>query len=841
MSFTVLRIPTPSKIRNPKSKITPEVLVLLKNYLTIAIRGLRRHPFFAGLNMVGLAVGLASCLLILLYVTDELSYDRFHERADEIYRLNWDFNWNDNEGIGAGTPPPLAATLVANLPEVEAATRVYPVADMVVRYEDKFFNETRIFGVDPNFFDFFSFILLEGNPATALSEPGSVLLTEETARKYFGDTPALGRIIRIGKDQTNFAGAYSSTFKVTGILQQPPHNTHFEFDIITSMGSHPFVAYFDWSWVWMQVATYAIVDEGASLETLEAKMVDLVATHAPAAFNRIGFSYEDMISEGGRWNFVFQPMTDIHLGSQNIGNRLGTLGNSRDLYIFSVVALFLLLIACINFMNLATARSANRAKEVGVRKVLGSVRRNLMGQFMTEALLQSFLAMLLAVGLAAVLLVPFGEMAGKPLSLLQPAWLPVALIALTVVVGLLAGSYPSLYLSAFRPIEVLKGHLVAGRRGRRFRNSLVVVQFAISIALIVCTLLVQSQMRYVNQADVGFDKEGVLVISNQNNRLKDQAESFKEILKNRPQIVNAALTTGVPPDFGFQDFYKVEGQSDEQFDLISYMVDDDFAATLGLEIMQGQGFSKDFPSSADGVILNEMAVRRIGWDDPIGKTITYPSTGTYTVIGVMKDFNFMSLRQPIVPFALFHRASESYQIPNAYVVARLRRDDLKSTLAVIEDEWKALAPDAPFEYTFLDDNLQAQYQAEQRLETLFLIFAGLAILVACLGLWGLAAYTAERRTKEIGVRKTMGATVPDVLILLVKDFTKWVLAANLIAWPVAWFFMDQWLQSFAYRVEISWWIFLMAGLTALGVAWLTVSYQAVKAAMANPVDALRYE
>ena len=814
---------------------------MLRNYLTIAVRGLHRHPIFAGLNIIGLAVGLASCLLILLYVTDELNYDQFHDRADDIYRLNWDFNWNDNEGIGAGTPPPLAATMLNNLPEVEATTRVYPVADMVVRYEDTFFNETRIFGVDPNFFEFFSFTLLQGDPETALSEPGSVLLTEETARKYFGDAPALGKIIRIGEDQTNFAGTYSSTFRVTGILAQPPHNTHFEFDIITSMASHPFVAFFDWSWVWMQVATYAIVDEGASLETLEAKMVDLVATHAPASFNRIGFSYEDLINEGGRWNFVFQPMTDIHLGSANIGNRLGTLGNSTDLYIFSVVALFLLLIACINFMNLATARSAGRAKEVGVRKVLGSVRSNLMGQFMTEALLQSFLAMLIAVGLAAALLVPFGQMAGKPLSLLRPVWLPAALIALTVLVGLLAGSYPSLYLSAFRPIEALKGRIVSGRRGRRFRNGLVVVQFAISIALIACTLLVQSQMRYFRQADVGFDKEGVLVISNQNNRLKNQAESFKEILKNRPQIINAALTTGVPPDYGFQDYYKVEGRSDEQFDLISYMVDDDFEATLGLEIVQGQGFSKDFPSSVDGVILNEVAVQRIGWDDPIGKTITYPSAGTYTVIGVMKDFNFLSLRQPIVPFALFHRASESYQIPNAYVVVRLRQDDLASTLATIESEWKALAPDAPFEYTFLDDNLQAQYQAEQRLELLFLVFAGLAILVACLGLWGLAAYTAERRTKEIGVRKTLGATVPNVLVLLVKGFTKWVLLANLIAWPVAWLAMNQWLQGFAYRVEISWWIFLIAGLTALGVALLTVSFQAVKAAMANPIDALRYE
>lgn len=816
---------------------------MLRNYLTIAVRTLYRHPFYAGLNIFGLAIGLASCLLILLYVTDELSYDRFHERAGDIYRLNWDYNWNETEGVGAGTPPPLAAALVNEIPEVEAVTRIYPVSDMVVRYEDTFFNETQIFGVDSTFFDFFSFTLLEGNPATALSEPGSVILTEETARKYFGQTPALGQVIQIGEDQTFAGRPYSSAFKVTGIVADPPLPSHFDFDMLTSMSSHPQVAYFDWSWVWMQVATYAIVDDGASLNDLEAKITELVAKRAPPAFERVGFSYDALIRGGGRWNFVFQPLTDLYLGSQNIGNRVGPVGSRTNLYIFSVVALFILLIACINFMNLSTARATNRAREVGVRKVLGSVRRNLMGQFMTEAMLQSVLAMLIAVGLAAALLVPFRHLAAKPLdvTLLQTAWLPAALVALTLIVGFLAGSYPSLYLSAFRPIEVLKGGFVSGRRGQRFRNGLVVLQFAVSIALISSTLLVQSQMRFFRQADLGFDKENVLVISNENDRLNNQATSFKEILKRRPQIVNAALTTGVPPVYGFQDYYKVEGQADEQYDLISYMVDDDFAATLGLEIVEGQGFSEDFPSSADGVILNQSAVRRFGWDNPLGKTILYPSAGEYKVIGVMKDFNFMSLHQPILPFALFHEASASYQIPNSYVVVRLRPGDVQNTLAMIEEEWTALAPGEPFEFSFLDETLNAQYAAEQRLETLFLIFAGLAILIACLGLLGLAAFTAEKRTKEIGVRKTLGASVPSVLVLLLKDFTKWVLLANLIAWPAAWWGMTTWLQSFAYRVEISWPIFLTAGLAALGIALLTVSYQAMKAALANPVESLRYE
>ena len=541
---------------------------MLRNYLTIAIRNLHRHPFYAGLNILGLAIGLASCLLILLYVTDELSYDRFHERADEIYRLNWEYNWNDTEGVGAGTPPPLAAALINEIPEIKTVTRIYPVSDMVVRYEDKFFNETQIFGVDSTFFDFFSFTLLEGNPVTALSEPGSVILTEETARKYFGQTPALGQVIRIGDDQEFLGRPYSSAFKVTGIVADPPSHSHFDFDVLTSMPSHPQVAFFDWSWIWMQMATYAIVDEKASLKELEAKITDLVALHAPASFDRVGFSYDELISGGGRWNFVFQPLTGIYLGSQHIGNRVGPVGSRTHLYIFSVVALFILLIACINFMNLATARATSRAREVGVRKVLGSVRRNLVGQFMTEAMLQSVLAMVFAVGLAAALLVPFRQISAKPLdlNLLQTAWLPAALVLMTLIVGFLAGSYPSLYLSAFKPIEVLKGSIVSGRSGQRFRNGLVVLQFAISIALISCTLLVHNQMRFFRQTDVGFDKENVLVISNENDRLNNQAASFKEILQSRPQIVHAALTTGVPPVYGFQDYYKVEGLGDEQYD-----------------------------------------------------------------------------------------------------------------------------------------------------------------------------------------------------------------------------------------------------------------------------------
>ena len=821
----------------------PEV-ALLRNYITITIRNMQKHKFYAGLNVLGLAIGLTCCMLILVYVSDEVSYDRFHKRASEIYRLNWDFSWNGNEGVGPGTPPPLAAALLDNIPEVEATTRIYPVQDMIVRIDDKFFNETRILGVDPNFFDIFSFQLMEGNPKTALDEPGSVILTQKTAKKYFGGTPALGKRISIGVDKEFLGTPYSSSFKVTGIVQKPPHNSHIEFDLLTSMSSHPQVTFFDWSWVWMQVVTYAVVDKDVSVKNLEAKIVDMVAELAPQAFERIGFSYSDLISKGGRWNFVFQPLTEIYLGSRSIGNRVGPTGNATTLAIFALIALFILMIACINFMNLATARSTKRAREVGVRKVLGSVRRDLVTQFMTESLLFSLLAMLLAVGLTEVLLEPFGQLAGKHLefSLSDPPWLPASLLLLTLVVGVVSGSYPSLYLSSFKPILVLQGKIgTEGKNRHGLRNGLVVLQFAVSTTLVICTLIVHNQMQFFRQADMGFDKDGILVISNQNDRLGSQAETFRDAVRRRAQVVDASLSTGVPPRFGFEDFYKVEGKGEEQFDLISYMVDENFVTTLGIQIVQGRGFSKQFGANADGVLLNQNAVQRFGWKDPIGKIITYPGQGDYKVIGILKDFNFMTLNQPILPFALFHRASKSYTIPDSYVVLRIQRNDMANTLKMLENEWATLAPNTPFEYSFLDENLENEYQAEARLGTIFLIFAGLAILIACLGLLGLAAFASEKRTKEIGVRKTLGASTTKILILLTRDFAKWVLVANCVAWPIAWYVMNQWLQGFAYRIEIGFGVFLVAGAAALVVALLTVAYQALKAATANPVEALKYE
>jgi putative ABC transport system permease protein len=821
---------------------------MIKNYLKIAARNFVKHKLFSFINICGLAIGLACALFILLWVRDEASFDRFHKNADDIYRVNWDFKWNNNEGIGPGTPPPLAAALTDEIPEVVTATRVFPVSKMIVRYENKFFNEPLIRGVDANFFDIFDFAFLSGNAQTALAEPNSVILTDETATKYFGAAPALGKILTIGEEKLIFGRKmYRNAFKVTGVVKSPPYNSHLQFDMLTSISSHPEVEFFNWSWFWMQVTTYAKLKPDVSTAAVEAKIPALVKKHAPAAFKRVGFSYDEMIASGGRWNFVFQPVTDIYLRSGQTGNRLGPAGNEAYVYIFATIAIFILLIACINFMNLATARSANRAKEVGVRKALGSKKSMLVGQFLVEAIAFSAIAMLIALFLVELFIAPFNQLSGKKLQLglFDSLWLPAVLVALALLVGVIAGSYPGFYLSSFKPVQIFKGAVRSGGKSQKLRSGLVVFQFAITIGLIVCTLLVQKQMDFFRQADMGFNKEGVVIISNDNQRLGNQAEAFKERLKSNSRFLNASLATAVPPYYGFEDTYNAESKSGEPTDvqLNSYMADEDYLETLGIEIVLGRGFSKEFSTDADGVLLNEATVKYFGWDDPLGKTLAYPGGNNreYKVIGVMKDFNFMTLHTPIAPFALFHHASKSYEIANSCIAVRVPRADLESSLKLLEAEWKTFAPAMPFEYKFLDASFEEQYAAEQRLGKIFLIFSVLTVFIACIGVLGLAAFATEQRTKEIGIRKVLGASVPNLVTLLSKDFSKWVLLANLIAWPVAYFAMNKWLQDFAYRIDIGWWVFALAGGLALLIALLTVSTQAIRAALANPMEALRHE
>lgn len=593
----------------------------------------------------------------------------------------------------------------------------------------------------------------------------------------------------------------------------------------------------------MQVVTYARLKNNASIPAVESKVRHIVAHYAPAAFHRVGFSYDDLIKNGGRWDFAFQPLKDVYLGSTQIRNPLGPIGNRSYVYAFSLIAVFILLIACINFMNLSTARSEKRAREVGIRKTLGSSRNSLIAQFVLESMVYSLLALPIALFLAELLIEPFNNLAGKSLSLnlFDPVWQLPVLAFFSLVVGLIAGSYPGLYLSSFRPMQILKARIHARAGGSRFRNSLTIFQFAVSIGLIACTLLVQKQLTFVKNANLGFDKENVVIISNVNNPLGNQLDAFKEKIKIYSQVADASVSTGVPPNFGHGDYYKVQGKGDEQFELLSYMVDEDFIKTLGVQLDQGRGFQKDHPADAESVILNETAVKQFGIVDPIGKTINYPSKGNYTIIGVTKDFNFIDLHSPILPFALFEHTSNSYEIPNSYIIVRLKGSDIAAGISLLASTWKSFADRTPFEYSFLDQNLAQQYTSERNLGKIFLVFSLLAIFIGSLGLLGLTAFVTERRTKEIGIRKILGASISQIVMLLSKEFTKWVLIANIIAWPLAYYIMNTWLQNFAYRTSISVLIFVASGAMALVTALLTISILAIKAATANPVESLRYE
>ncbi|MGB8321198.1 MAG: ABC transporter permease [Ignavibacteriaceae bacterium] len=816
---------------------------MLKNYFIVAYRNLIRNRFFTVINIAGLAAALACSILIFKWVNSEVSYDSFIKNRDSLYRVNWSFKWNGNEGVGPTTPPPLADKLVNEIPEVAAATRIYPSPNMVVRYRDKFFNEDKIFGVDSNFFSIFNFKLLEGNLNTALLLPNSVILTESESRKYFGDESSLGKIITIGDKKAEFGKMYSNIFRVTGVVQDPPENSHINFHMLTSVSSYPSVSFFNWSWIWMQVVTYAKLKNNSSTAAVESKIKEIVSKYAPAAFDRVGFSYSDLIKGGGRWDFVFQPVKDIYLGSTQIGNPLGPTGNRSYVYAFSLIGIFILLIACINFMNLSTARSEKRGREAGIRKSLGSSRSSLFLQFIIESIMFSLIALPVALLLAEIFLTPFNNLAGKSLSLnlLNPSWQIPVLLFLSVFVGFISGIYPGIYLSSFRPAKILKSDIHSGLKGKRFRNILTTFQFAVSIGLIVCTLLVQKQLTFIKDRDLGFNKENIVIISNVNNPLGNHLEAFREKIKTNPGVIDASISTGIPPNFGFGDYYKIHGKGDEQFDLISYMTDDDFIKTMGVQLKEGRNFRKDHPSDAGSVILNETAVKQFGLKDPIGKIINYPSKGNYTIIGVMKDFNFMDLHSPVLPFALFNMKSDSYRIPYSYIIVRLKGNDIASNITMLKSSWNSFTNETPFKYSFLDHNLEQQYTSEYHLGKLFLTFSIFAIFIAALGLLGLTAFITEQRTKEIGIRKVLGASVKEVVLLLSKEFTKWVLIANIIAWPAAYYIMNLWLQNFAYKTNISVWIFLASGLIALIISILTISLHTFKAANANPVKSLRYE
>jgi putative ABC transport system permease protein len=816
-------------------------ITMLQNYFKIALRNLTRQKGYSAINIVGLAIGMAACLLMLLYIQHELSFDRFHTSAERIYRVNISAKMGDVNGIGGTTPPPVAARLMQDFPEVERATRVFPIMSSTVRSGANVFNETSVLATDEHFFKMFSFQLLAVSSSVLLSEPLTAVITRSTAEKYFGAkitaAQAIGKTLQMGDKRREF--------KVVGVVQNPPSTSHISFDILTSISSYPVVRDFDWSWVWCQLVTYVQLKEGSSAQALQAKLPQMVDKYAPAAFDRIGQSYADLKKQGGYWNVVLQPFADVYLHSGEAGNRIGEAGSILTVYIFAVVAALIIVLACINFVNLATARSARRAKEIGIRKSLGVARKQLVMQFLSESMLVSMIATVLAVFLVELVLHPFNTFSGKTLALdFTTNWvLSASTLALTLLVGVVAGVYPAFYLSSVKPVDVLSGKLRLGVKSRGIRNALVVFQFTVSVALITCTAIVYSQLEFVRSVDVGFAKENVLLVDNAD-ALADKAESYKQALLGQSQVMRVSQTTSVPGRGYFLDFFKPENAPLKDLAIPSYLADEDFLPTLGATMAKGHSFSKDLSAECEeGVLLNEEAVKRIGWTDPIGQMLVYPGGDgrKFKVIGVMKNFNVASLHAAIEPFAVFHKASKAYNIRGGCMAVRVRAGQSEAAVRAAEQAWKRVAGGKPFEYSFMDEEFDRHFRSEQRLGKVLGAFTLVAIAIACLGLFGLAAFTAEQRTKEIGIRKVLGASVSSIIALLSKDFLKLVGIAIIFATPLAYWAATKWLQDFAYRVELSWWVFASAGAAAVVIAFITVASQAWRAAEANPVQSLRSE
>ena len=827
---------------------------MLLNYLKIAWRNLIRSKINSGINIAGLAIGILCVIFIALYVQDDLSFDKGFRKSRQIYQVNIDANFGGQTYKAAGTPPPVGIALHDNFPEIETYTRVKRMGREIIhplngKTEVNSFTETGLWAVDSNFLQVFDYPFLEGNALSSLQTYHSVVLTRSAARKYFGSQSAIGKNLLLDE--------YQDPFVVTGVLKDLPSNASLQFSLLIPMHDCPSVQHFSWSWIWCQMNTYVVLKPSIAgnkeaVERLESHFPAMVSRLAVTAFRRIGQPFDEFLKKGGKWNFFLQPLTDIHLYSGDIGTPFNNVGDIKYVYIFSLIAVFIIVLACVNFMNLSTAQALRRAKEVGIRKVLGSLKGQLIRQFLAEALLYTGIATVIAVSLTAPLMPAFNNLSGKTLQFsdLFTHGLWLFIFFLFVLTGLLAGSYPAFYLTSFRPIEVLKGGKISLKRfgGQFIRNGLVVFQFTVSIVLVICTLIVFRQLRYMQEADLGFAKENVVLIPNME-KLGNNAESFRKEMNKLSGISNGTISTGAPAgDFSlFTDFYVPENNSKsasvaKDITLSSFMVDEDFLPALQLKLIEGRNFSKEYNDSAS-VIINETTARQIGWTAVLGKTIRYPGGDNvdFKVIGVVKDFNLGSLRTSVMPFVLFNTTSRTNHNSDLYLLARTRPGNPEKTLTQLAGLWKQFSPSTPFEYSFLDQDYAALYSSEQRLGNVFTTFTLLSIIVACMGLFGLSVYTAERRTKEIGIRKILGATERSVVILLSGEFLRLVVIAALISFPLAWWSMNKWLEDFAYRLPITAWTFLTAGAGALTIALVTVSFQAIRAAWTNPAKSLRSE
>ena len=807
---------------------------MFKNYLKTAVRNLIKNKFYSSINIVGLAAGLATCLLIFLYVLDELSYDKYNVNANRIYRVNNEVKFGDNHFDLASTPALLGITMVREFPQVQQYTRLRWYGGFLVKKGNENIQESRVGWADSTLFDVFSLEVLAGNPTTALKEPHSLVITEKVSKKYFGTADAVGQTMLI-----NDTGNY----KVTAVIRDIPAQSHFNFDIFVPLLEDKGAS--EGNWLSENWSTYVLLKKDADARQLESQLTAFMEKHtAPLLQSVINQDMNEFKKNGGFIKASLTPLTDIHLHSNRM-DELNANGNAQFVYIFLAIALLILLIACVNFMNLSTARSANRAKEVGVRKVLGSLKKNLIAQFLTESFIISLIALVMALSIAWILLPYFNQLAGKDIhsGTLFQAKMLLSLVGLIIIVGILAGSYPAFFLSAFQPIEVLKGKLAGGFKRSWLRNALVVFQFFISITLIFGTVVIYNQLNFIYKKDVGFDRNQVIVINN-TGALGKEAGTFRNELMQVSGVQRATMSGYLPVNFyRSNDAFFTSPALDQKtaMSMQNWYVDENYIPALGMKMVAGRNFSKDFLTDSSAIVINEAAAKFLATKDLLNKKlynlkdINSKDLNEWHIIGVMKNFNFSSLRDVITPLAL------KLGKDNSSICVRINSTNVSNVLANIKNKWQAMAPNKPFDYSFMDEDFNKLYTTEQRTGKIFITFAVLAIIIASLGLFGLITYAAEQRVKEIGIRKVLGASVGSIAGMLSKDFLKLVIISSAIALPISWWAMHKWLQDFAYRVSISWWMFVIAGAMALVIALITISYQAIKAGMSNPVKSLRTE
>jgi putative ABC transport system permease protein len=826
---------------------------MLRYYFLLFFRNLKRQKLFSFINLLGLTVSIASTLLIYLFVRHEFSYDKFHQHAERIYRVNQTFIWGEeSDQQFASTGPGVAYAVQEELPEVELMTSIHTPGNFIISYTNQkkevvAFEEDKILAADSNFFSMFNFPFVKGDARNALLQANTLVMSESTAKKYFGDEDPIGKMVRLGGLGS---GAEQKTYEVTGVVKDTPDNSYIEFDVLLSMNSFPAVKRLYWSWVWTQLETYVRFRENTNLANVTTKLAAIPRKHAEQTLQRVmNTTFDDYVKSGKKWELFLQPMTSIHLPDSIVLNRLNDSGNIKIIYSLIGAGIFIVLLSCVNFMNLSTAQFTRRIKEASVRKILGLGRRGLSLNYFIEALTFCVIAMITGLALTQIVLPFFNVMTGATLqvNLFSDLNLMLTLLALVLLMAIVSSSYPAFFLSGFHPVEAMKGKLKSGNDGKLFRNGLVVFQFSVSIVLMVCTAVVFQQLHYVSSKDIGFNKENLVVVKHIEG--VSDGEGFANAALNISGVAKSSWCSSLPPTIWGGDKFTAEGMNGKTFSLNYTTADERYIPTLDIKLKYGRNFSVDAPGDIDRVIVNEITLSRLGWnvdESVIGNKIELPGSDIrFEIIGVVSDFNYWSLATPIEPMAIFHIKNKNLNGGDKQFVAlsvnTQSGEEWEKTFAQLTALWKQHAGDSPFQYEFIDDAFAETFKTQAQFGKGLTVLASLAILIACLGLLGMIIYSLEQRSKEIGIRKVSGASVWNIVTLISKGYTKLIIIAFVIGAPFSYWLMQMWLEDFAYRITPSWWMFVLVGIGTLMMAIIITSYHSIKAALTNPVDVLKDE